>query len=117
MRRLLVVRLDAFQLQRFHRAGLPLDFLFQALQQFALLDDDAVQLLDLVFQVSDVRFKFFGAPGIFVCHEMILPAPPPEVESLAERYMPAHHLVGRDSRRAAFVIRKDRLAGTLAPPV
>jgi hypothetical protein len=48
---------------------------------------------------------------------MILPAPPPEVESLAERYMPAHHLVGRDSRRAAFVIRKDRLAGTLAPPV
>jgi hypothetical protein len=82
MRRFLIIRLDALQLQRFHRARLALDIFFQALQQFALLDDDAVQLLDLVFEVREVRFKFFGAPGIFVCHEKILPAPPPEVETV-----------------------------------
>ena len=82
MRRLGVVAFDALQFQRFHRARLPLDFLFQTLQQLALLDDDAVQLLDLMFEVCEVRFNFFSAPGIFVCHETILPAPPPEVETV-----------------------------------
>jgi len=82
MRWLLVVRLDAFQLQRFHRARLPLDIFFQALQQFALLDDDAVQLLDLMFEMREVGLQFFSASGIFVSHAMILPAPPPEVEAV-----------------------------------
>ncbi len=82
MRRLGVVAFDAFQFQCFHRARLPLDFFFQTLQQLALLDDDAVQLLDLMFKVREVGFNFFGAPGIFVCHENILPAPSPEVEAV-----------------------------------
>ena len=82
MRRLDVVRLDAFQFQRLHRAGLALDFFFQPLQQLALLDDDAVQLLDLMFEMREVRLQFFGAPGIFVCHAAILPARRREVETV-----------------------------------
>ena len=82
MRRLLVVRLDAFEFQRFHRAGLALGLLFQALQQLALLDDDGVQLLDLMLEVGEVGLQFFGAPGIFVCHGTILPVSSPEVEAV-----------------------------------
>ena len=82
MRRLGVVGLDAFDFQRFHRAGLALNVLFQPFQQFALLDDDGVQLLNLMFKVREVGFQFFGAPGIFVCHENNLPVPPPEVEAV-----------------------------------
>jgi len=82
MRRLDVVGLDAFEFQRFHCARLALDFFFQPLQQFALLDDDAVQLLDLVFEVRDVRFKFFSAPRMFVCHAAILPTRRREVETV-----------------------------------
>ena len=66
MRRFLDVGLDALQFHRLHRSGLALDFPFQTLQQFALLDDDAVQLLDLMFQVRKVGFKLVQAPGIFV---------------------------------------------------
>ena len=82
MRRLRVVGLNAFQFQRFHRARLPLDFLFQTLQQFALLNDHAVQLLNLVFEMREVRLQFFGAPGMFVCHAAILPARRREVETV-----------------------------------
>ena len=85
MRRLLVVRLDAFQFQGFHRARLALNLFFQPLQQFPLLDDDAVQLLDLMFEMCDMRFEFFGAPGMFVSHAAILPARRREVENRAER--------------------------------
>jgi len=80
MRRLLVVRLDALQFQCLHGGGLALDLLFQALQQFALLDDDAIQLLDQAFKMRGVRFKFFKAPGIFICHAVILPTQPGKVE-------------------------------------
>jgi len=89
MRRLLVVGLDALNLQRFHRARLALHLLFQPLEQLALLDDDAVQLLDLVFEVRDGGFKFFGAPGIIVCHAAILPARRREVEAVNEVDMAA----------------------------
>ena len=82
MRRLEIVRLDAFQFNRLHRGRLALNFLLQSLQPFALLDDDAVQLLDLVFEVRDVRFKFFSAPRMFVCHAAILPARRREVETV-----------------------------------
>jgi hypothetical protein len=82
MRRLLVIRLDALQLHRLHRGGLALDFLFQPVQQPALLDDHAIQLLDLVFEMRKVRFKHFHPPGIFVCHESILPARRREVEAV-----------------------------------
>ena len=88
MRRLLIVRLDAFKFQRFHRARLPLDIFFQALQQFALLDDDAVQLLDLMFEVREVRLQFFSAPGMFVCHAAILPMRRREVETASGWHTP-----------------------------
>jgi hypothetical protein len=32
--------------------------------------------------VREVGFQFFSAPGIFVCHAMILPASSPEVEAV-----------------------------------
>ena len=83
MWRSLVIRLDAFQFQRFHCARLALDIFFQPLQQFALLNDDAVQLLDLMFEMCDMRFEFFGAPGMFVCHAAILPARRREVETVS----------------------------------
>jgi hypothetical protein len=79
------VRFDALQLERFHRARLALDFFFQALQQFALFDDDAVQLLDLVFEMREVGFELVGAPGMFVCHAAILPARHREVETVKWR--------------------------------
>ena len=51
MRRLLHVGLHTFQLQRLHGVGLPLSFLSEPVQQFALLYDHAVQLLDLMLKV------------------------------------------------------------------
>ena len=68
MRRLLVVRLDALQFQILHGGGLPLHFFFEALQQFALFDDDAVQLLDLMLKVREVGFELVGAAGLCVSH-------------------------------------------------
>jgi hypothetical protein len=56
MRRLVRVGFDAFQLQRLHGAGLPLNFLSEPVQQFALLYDHVVQLLDLMIEVCKVRF-------------------------------------------------------------
>ncbi len=80
MRRFGDVRLDALQFQRLHGGGLPLDFFFQPLQQFALLNDHAVQLLDLMFEMREVRLQPFGASGIFVCHGTNLPLHRREVE-------------------------------------
>ena len=80
MRRLLVVRFDAFQFDRLHGSGRPLDFFFQALQQFALLEKHAVHLLDLMFEVCEVRLQPVGASGIFVCHGTNLPPRRREVE-------------------------------------
>ena len=82
MRGLLVVRLHTLQFQRLHGGGLPLDFLFQSLQQLALLDDHAVQLLDLMFEMGEVRLQPVHASGIFVCHAAILPARRREVETV-----------------------------------
>jgi len=115
MRRLGVVRLDALQFQRFHGAGLALDFFLQALQQFTLLDDDGVQLLNLMLEVGEVGFEFVGAPGIFFSHETILPPPPPEVERLPDGRPPAQIWWGERPREPDSAFSK-RLAGTLAPP-
>jgi hypothetical protein len=87
MRRLLVVRFDAFQFQRLHGGGLPLDFFLESFQQLTLLDDHAVQLFDLMLKVGEIRFKLVGAPGIFVWHETNLPVPPPEVETVNDLAM------------------------------
>jgi hypothetical protein len=89
MRRLGIVVLDAFQFQRLHRGRLPLNFLLQSLQPFALLDHDAVQLLDLMFEMGNVGFKFFNPLGRFICHAMILPAREREVEAV--NYLALHH--------------------------
>ena len=83
MRRLGDVRLDAVQLHRFHRVGLALDFPLQAFEQFALLDDHAIQLLELVFEVGTVQFQFLKAPGLFIRHGPNLPQPAPFVELAA----------------------------------
>jgi hypothetical protein len=97
MRRFLVVRLDALQLQRLHGGGLALNLLLQAFEQFDLLDDDRVQLFDLMFEVREVRFELVHAPGIFVCHKIILPAGRSEVETVngRQRLIP---VVGLQSR-------------------
>ena len=100
MRRFLLVRLDALQLQRFHGPRLAVDILLQAFQPFTLLDHDAVQLLHLVFQVGDGGFKLFSAPGMFVSHGRILPAPPSEVEGADE-----------------LTLRRGRFCGTLAQEI
>jgi hypothetical protein len=87
MRRLWVVGFDAFQFQSFHRGRLPLDFFLQALKQFVLSGHHIIQLLDLVFEMDDVRFKLLNPLGNFICHGWILPAHDREVEaSLALRY-------------------------------
>ena len=83
-----MVGLDALQFQRLHGGGLALNFLLQAFQQFALLDDDAVQLLDLMFEVREVRLQFFSAPGMFVCHAAILPMRRREVETASGWHTP-----------------------------
>jgi hypothetical protein len=57
MRRLGDVGLDALEFLRLQRGGLLLHFLLQPLDKPALLDDDAVELLDLMFEVRDVRFE------------------------------------------------------------
>jgi hypothetical protein len=86
MRRSGIGSFDALQFQRFHRGRLALDFFLQALQQFVLRGHHVVQLLDLMFEVGDVRFEFLHPPGQFICHEKILPACRREVEaSLALR--------------------------------
>ena len=68
MRRLLHAGLDTFQFLRLHSVGVPLNFLSEPLQEFALLNDDAVQLLHLMFEVRKVCFEPVHALGIFICH-------------------------------------------------
>ncbi len=81
MRRRRVVGPDALQFQRLHGGGLPLNLFSQSLQQFALLDDHVVQLLDLVFEVGDMGLKVFNPTGRFFGHTVILPAGGREVEA------------------------------------
>ncbi len=72
MRRLLIVGLHAFEFQRLHDAGLPLNFLLEAVQQFSLVNDYPIQLFDLVLKVSNVRFQLVHALGVFIRHPWIL---------------------------------------------
>ena len=81
MRGLLDVALDALQFHGLHGGRLALDFFLEPFQQFALLDDHAVELLHLMFQVREVGFESFDAAGIIVCHAGILPAAHREVET------------------------------------
>ena len=89
VRRLGIVRLDAFQFNRLHRGRLALDFFFQALQQFVLSGHHLVQLLDLMFKVGNVRLKFFQPLGQFIWHEIILAADCREVEPV--NYLALRH--------------------------
>lgn len=72
MRGLGDVGLDALQLHGFHGGRLPLDLAFQALQQLALLDDDSVQLLELVFEVGEVGFQSLYAAIAVISHDLVL---------------------------------------------
>jgi len=80
MRRFLLVPLDALQFQRLHGGGLPLDLLLQVREQFALRNDHAVQLFDLVLKVRHQRFEFVHTMGIFFGHAGSLPMALPKVE-------------------------------------
>ena len=59
VRRLGIGGLDAFQFHGFQHAGLALHLFFQELDEFALIGQHFIQLLDLVFEVGDMRFKLF----------------------------------------------------------
>jgi hypothetical protein len=82
MRRLLDVGFDALQFQRLHGGGVALDFFFQPVNELALLDDDAIELFHLMFEVREVRLELVHAPGMFVCHANNLPVSPSEVEAV-----------------------------------
>ena len=112
MRRLLLVGLDALQFQRLHGGGLALDVLFQALNQFALLDDHAVHLLDLMFEMREVRLELVHAPGSFVCHEASLPARRREVETVNEVKNVARRARSRRSRKLPVLRDLRRLRAT-----
>lgn len=88
MRRPGVVGLDAFQFQGFQHAGLALHLLFQKLDELALSGHHFIQLLDLMFEMREVGFKFFNPPGYFICHETILPVRWREVEAV--NYLALH---------------------------
>ena len=68
MRRLGNVGLDAFQFHGLNGVGLARDFFFQAFEEFALFQHDLIQLVHLMFQVGDIRFKFFHPLLGFVSH-------------------------------------------------
>ena len=87
MRRPLHGGLYAFELQRLQDAGLPLSFFLQAVQKFSLLNDDLVQLLNLVLEVSKVRFQLVYGPGVVICHPWILLPNPLEVEQCAREQL------------------------------
>lgn len=84
MRRPGIIGLDAFQLHGFQHAGLALHLLFQKLDEPALPRHHFVQLLHLMFEVREVRLKFFDAPGHFICHAGILRVISGKVEPAAE---------------------------------
>ena len=80
MRRPDVVVLDAFQLQRFKHARLSLHLFFQQLNELVLAGHDLVQLLDLMFEMRDVRLDALESFGNFIVHagegSQFLPATP-----------------------------------------
>ena len=57
MRRLGIRRLDPLDLGSLQRARLQLHLLPHPLDGFCLLDHHAVQFLDLMFEMRDVRFE------------------------------------------------------------
>jgi hypothetical protein len=63
-----IIRLDAFQLRALKCSGLPLHFFFQSIDEFALLNDDFIHLVNLVFQMSDVGFEALQPFGQFFVH-------------------------------------------------
>jgi hypothetical protein len=68
MRRTDVVVLDAFQLQCFEHARLPLHLFFQQPYELALTGHHLVQLLDLMFEMRNVSFKPFESLLRFIVH-------------------------------------------------
>ena len=77
-----VVVLDALHFHGLEQARLPLHLFFQNLDEPALVGHHRAHLLDLVFEVGDMRLQFFKPPGGFICHERILPGDGREVEAV-----------------------------------
>jgi hypothetical protein len=63
-----IVGLDVFQLHGFEHAGLTLHLFFKKLDKLVLASHDLVQLLDLMFEVSDAGFQFFESLKDFFVH-------------------------------------------------
>src|SRR5437764_7035392 len=101
MGRLLYVGLYPFELQRLQDAGLPLSFLFEAVQKFSLFNDDLVQLLNLVLEVSKVRFQLVYGPGVVICHPLTLLPNPLEVEQRARERVPGNKISPPTGRRSS----------------
>jgi hypothetical protein len=68
MRRPDVVVLDTFQFYCFEHTRLPLQLFFQKLDELALPGHDLVQLLNLVFQMRDVRLDALESVGNVIVH-------------------------------------------------
>jgi len=68
MRRLGLAGLDALQLHAFEDFGLALDLFFQEVHGAALLDEHAIELFHLVFQVREIRLDGFQPLPGFVIH-------------------------------------------------
>jgi hypothetical protein len=68
VRRLGIVGLDAFRFHGFQNCRLTLHLFLQMLHEPALFDDHPVQLFDLMFQMSDVRFDAFEPLQVFSVH-------------------------------------------------
>jgi hypothetical protein len=73
MGRLGDVGFDAFEFDGFHGGALALDFFFEPLDEFVLGDEDAVQLLDLMFEVREVGFQLVEASGSLIVHAVVVP--------------------------------------------
>ena len=65
-----VIGFHSVKFDALHDAGLALQLLFQTLQQLALLDHDFVQLVDMAFQMGDVRFEMLHSLNKFVVHRI-----------------------------------------------
>lgn len=70
MRRFGIGGLDAVEFDAFQRPGLSLQLLLQLFAEFALFDEHGIHLLDLMFQVRDVRFELLNTLAGFVTHKI-----------------------------------------------
>lgn len=73
MRRFFVVGLGAFDFEGLHEGGLALGFFADLVEEFALLDDDGVELFEVALEVGHVGFEFFEAGIVWSLHQARIP--------------------------------------------